>query len=90
MFASIRHKYRVWKAFREHTGHWPVFSIWFHFLSLLAVLGFTLSAFVWVGERKWESSWIMFAVVGCVLVLLGVRELGVRLMRKLDWKRYGT
>jgi hypothetical protein len=27
LFASIRHKYRVWKAFRDHTGHWPVFSI---------------------------------------------------------------
>lgn len=24
MFASIRHKYRVWKAFRDDTGHWPV------------------------------------------------------------------
>jgi hypothetical protein len=24
-FAYIRHKYRVWKAFRNHTGHWPVF-----------------------------------------------------------------
>lgn len=90
MFASIRHKCRVWKAFRDHTGHWPVFSIWFHFLSWLAVLGFTVFAFVWVGERKRESSWIMFAVVGCVLVLLGARELGARQMRKLDWKRYGT
>jgi hypothetical protein len=90
MFASIRHKYRVWKAFREHTGHWPVFSIWFHFLSWLAVLGFAVSAFVWVGERERESHWIMFAVLGCVLVLLGARELGARLMRKLDWKRYGT
>ena len=90
LLAHIRHKYRVWKAFRDHTGHWPIFSIWFHFLSWLAVLGFTASAFVWVGERKWESRWIMFAVVGCVLVLLGARELGARLMRKLDWKTYGT
>jgi hypothetical protein len=90
MFASIRHRYRVWKSFRDHTGHWPVFSIWFHFLSWLAVLGFTLSAFVWAGERKRESSWIMFAVLGCVLALVGARQLGARLMRKLDWKRYGT
>ena len=90
MFASIRHKYRVWRAFRDHMGHWPAFSIWFHFLSLLAVIGFTVSAFVWVGARKRGSNWIMFAVVGCVLVLLGARDLGARLMRKLDWKRYGT
>jgi hypothetical protein len=90
MFASIRHRYRVWKEFRDHTGHWPVFSITFHFLSWLAVLGFALSAFVWVGERKRESNWIMFGVIGCVLALVGARELGARLMRKLDWKRYGT
>jgi len=89
-FASIRHKYKVWKAFRDHTGHWPVFSIWFHFLSWLAVIGFTVSAFVWVAERKRESRWTMFAVVGVLLVLLGARELGARLRRKMDWKKYGT
>lgn len=90
LFASMRHKYRVWKAFRDHTGHWPVFSIWFHFLSWLAVLGLTASAFIWAGERKSENKWIMFAMVGCFLLLLGARELGARLMRKLDWKIYGT
>jgi len=89
-FASIRHKYKVWKAFRDHTGHWPVFSIWFHFLSWLAVIGFTVSAFVWVAERKRESRWTMFAVVGVLLVLLGARELGAQLRRKMDWKKYGT
>jgi hypothetical protein len=89
-FASIRHKYKVWKAFCDHTGHWPVFSIWFHFLSWLAVIGFAVSAFVWVVDRPRESRWIMFAVAGVLLVLLGARELCARLMRKLDWKRYGT
>jgi len=90
MFASVRHKYRVWKAFHDHTGHWPVFSIWFHFLSWLVLLGFTASAFVWVVERKWDSSWVVVAVIVCVLALLGLRDLGARLMRKLDWKRYGA
>jgi hypothetical protein len=89
-FAYIRHKYRAWKAFRDHTGHWPIFSIWFHFLSWMAVFGFALAAFVWVQERKWDGTWSIVAVVGSVLVLIGVRELGARLMRKLDWKRYGA
>ena len=26
MFSSIRHTYRVWQVFRDHTGHWPVFQ----------------------------------------------------------------
>jgi len=90
VLASFRHRYRVWKAFRDHTGHWPVFSIWFYFLSWLALLGFTVSAFRWMVERKGGGSWIIFAVVACVLALLGVRDLGARLMRKLDWKRYGA
>jgi hypothetical protein len=90
LFAYMRHKYRVWRVFRDHTGHWPVFSIWFHFLSWLAVVGFTVSAFVWAGERKWEGRWIMFALIGCVLALAGARELGARLVRKLDWKRFSA
>jgi len=89
VFASLRHKYRVWKAFRDHTGHWPTFSIGFHFLSWLAILGFTGSAFVWVGERS-VSRWTIFAIVGCVLLLVGAQGLGARLMRKVDWKRYGS
>jgi hypothetical protein len=89
-FASIRHRYRVWKAFRDHTGHWPILSIWFHFLSWLAVFSFTVSAAVWVGGRKWDSGWIMVALVAGFLVLLALRDLGARLMRRLDWKRYGA
>ena len=89
-FAYIRYKYRVWKAFRDHTGHWPVFSIWFYFLSWIAVFGFALAAFVWVRESGWAGAWTIVAVVGCLLVLLGARELGARLIRKLDWKRLGA
>jgi hypothetical protein len=89
-FAYIWHKYRVWKAFREHTGHWPAFSICFHFLSWIAIFGLVLAAFVWVEERKRQSGWSVVAVIGCVLVLLGARDLGAQLMRKLDWKRFGT
>jgi len=87
-FVYLRHKYRVWSAFRDHTGHWPVFSIWFYFLSWMAVFGFALAAFVCIEERKWSGTWTIVAVIGCVLVLLGARELGARLIRKLDWKRF--
>jgi hypothetical protein len=89
-FAYFRHKYRVWKAFRNHTGHWPVFSIWFYFLSWMAVFAFTVAALIWVEARKWTGTWTIVAVVGCSLVLLGAQELGARLIRKLDWKRFGA
>lgn len=90
VFASVRHRYRVWNAFRDHTGHWPIYSISFYFLSWLAVFGFTAVAFVWAVHRNRDSSWLVFAVIACVLALLAVRDWGARLVRKLDWKRYGT
>lgn len=90
MFPYTRHKYRVWKAFRDHTGHWPLFSIWFHYLSSLAVLGFVVAAVIWLEKRKWGSGWTTVAFFVFVLMLAGGQELGARLMRKLDWKRYGS
>jgi hypothetical protein len=85
-FASIRHRYGVWKTFRNHTGHWPVFSVWFHFLSYAVILGLALAGFSWVA-RTHQSGWNFVAAIVCVLALLGARELGARLMRKLDWRR---
>lgn len=89
-FGYIRYKYKVWKTFRDHTGHWPAFSIWFHFLSWLVVVGVALFAFTWVHERHWGSGWTVIVVIACVLSLVGARNYGARLARKLDWKRYGT
>ena len=90
MFAYFRHRYRVWKAFRDHTGHWPVLSIWFYFLSWITVLGLVLAVFVWVEERKWSGGWTIGAVAGCGLVLTGARKMGARLVRKQDWKKFGA
>jgi hypothetical protein len=87
-FAHFRHQYRVWKAFRDHTGHWPLFSICFYLLSWMAVFGLTAIAFVWTEARNWTGAWTTVVVIGCVLVSVGLRELGARLMRKLDWERF--
>ena len=89
-FAYTRHKYRVWKAFRDHTGRWPIFSIWFHFLSWIAVFVIVIAGFVWLANRGWKGGWSTVAVIGCALALIGARDLGARLMRKLDWKRCGA
>ena len=90
VFAYIRHKYRVWKAFREHTGRWPVFSIWFDFFSWVAILSFTIAAFVWISKRNWGNGRSFVVVSACVLLLIGARAPGARRMRKLDWKKCGA
>lgn len=89
-FAFIRHKYKVWKAFRDHTGRWPVLSIWFHFLSWLAVIALGAAVTIWVKAQNWGDVWSLAAIAGCALALLGARESGARMVRKLDWTRYGT
>lgn len=89
-FAYFRHKYRVWRAFRDHTGHWPVFSIWFYFLSWILIFGFTLAAIKWADEHKRFGGWNIFAAFGCILALIAARQFCARLVRKLDWKVYGS
>lgn len=86
-FAYIRHKYMVWKAFRDHTGRWPVLSIWFYFLSWISVFALGAAAIIWVMARNSGEVWSLVAIGSCVLVLLGAREVGARQMRKLDWRR---
>lgn len=55
-FAQIRHRYRVWKTFHDHTGRWPVLSIWFWFLSWIAVIVLALAIIVWVKARNWGAA----------------------------------
>jgi len=90
-FAYIRHKYRVWRAFRDHTGHWPVLSIGFHVVSWMVVFGFVAAAFAWLGEHKRRGdSWGVILSFAGILVLIGVRDRGTRMIRKLEWNIWGT
>src|SRR5258706_3473927 len=86
-FILVRHKYRVWKAFRDHTGHWPIFSIWFYFLSWMAVFGFALAAFVCIEERKWAGTWTIVAGIRPVFVVVRGPALGRRPIRELALER---
>ncbi len=88
-FGYFRHKYRVWQAFREHTGHWPALSICYHFLSWIAVFILLVAALAWMLAQGWGRGWTDLTAIFCFLALLGAREVGARLMRKLDWKRCG-
>jgi hypothetical protein len=88
-YAGFRHRYRVWDTFRNHTGHWPVFSISFYCLSWTVIFGFAITASIWVEARK-AGTWTKVALLGGLLILIGARELGARMMRKLDWRRFGS
>lgn len=87
MFAYIRHKYAVWKVFRDRTGCWPVLSISFHFASWVAIVVLGGAAIVWTSGQKWRGLWSDIAAIVCVLALFWIRDLGARQVRKLDWKR---
>ena len=79
-------KYRVWRTFRQHTGHWPIVSICFHFASVVGIIaGLILwdqTTTGWTGSEAWGT----FAI-GLVLWIV-VSEAGTIAARKLDWKLF--
>jgi hypothetical protein len=85
-----RFKVRVWREFRDNTGHWPWLSICFHYAGLVG-MSVCLAMFFSVSDRNgWGGGrfWAVF-VSGCVVygVLVTVGE---SLMRKLDWRLHGN
>jgi hypothetical protein len=88
-FSHLSHKYKVWKAFYEHTGHWPVLSIWYFFLSWIGAVVLSLKCIFWILDRAGSRFVNEVAMIIFVLVLFGLRDLGARQIRKLDWKKYG-
>jgi hypothetical protein len=84
-----RFKLGTWRSFREHTSHWPIFSICFHYASYAAMVA-GLALFLQLAtKRGWSGfeSWVRF---GLGLVFwVAADELGTRAARKLDWKLFG-
>ena len=84
---SERFKLRTWREFQEHTGHWPLLSIFFHFvlwLSLIAgILIFCRMSAGWGGLKFWGA-----AIIGIIL-WIAAAQLSSSIMRKIDWKLFG-
>jgi hypothetical protein len=84
-----RFKLRAWRSFREHTSHWPIFSICFHYGSYAAMVAGLALFFQLATKRGWSGFefWIRF---GLGLVFwVAADEFGARAARKLDWKLFG-
>ncbi len=88
-FGYVRHQYRVWKAFRDHTGQWPVLSIWYWLLSWIAfwIASFYLGM-TWLPKQSGDSIWNIVIPLGSLIAIYGIRALGARAVRRLDWNRY--
>ena len=54
------------------------------------MFGFALTAFVWAEARKWAGTWTTVAVIGCVLVLIGAREIGCTPDKKDGLEKIGA
>jgi hypothetical protein len=83
-----RHKFRVWRDFRDHTGRWPVLSISFHFVKWVALsAGIVFFSHIsmkhgWSGLKFWG----VFALG--VVLWITVSQFGAVAMRKLDWRLF--
>ena len=82
-------KLRNWKQFRKHRGHWPLFSILFHYLSLVGMLVNVIAFFKMRDQNDWSTSksWLIGGVLA--IAWCGFFVCGQKLMWKLDWRLSG-
>lgn len=85
-----RFKLRTWREFHKHTGHWPLFSIVFHY-SALAGMPVATFIFLWMKEhRDWVDEHSLL-LGGLGLVFFAVFMIaGQKIMWKLDWKVFAV
>ena len=89
LFARIRHKYRVCESVsRPHRSLDFLFNM-VSFPVLECGNRFRSRRFHLARGTQAGGGWSFIVAIGCVLAVLGARDFGARLMRKLDWKRYG-
>ena len=84
-----RFKLRTYREFRKRTGHWPLLSIAFHYLSLV---GMCVNAFMFFKVRDvndWSASksWLVGGVLA--IAWCGLFVGGQKLMWRLDWRQSG-
>ncbi len=81
--------FRTWKLSRKHHGHWPLFSIAFHYASLAGMLVNAIAFFKVRDENDWSisKSWIVGGVLA--IAWCGFFVGGQKLMWKLDWRMFG-
>ncbi len=85
-----RFKFKIWKTFRERTGHWPVLSISFHYLKALLLIGGMILAIVWmVHHDPGKSGWATFVMIAVFVLYYLLLDMVSRLMRRIDWKLFG-
>jgi len=83
-----RFKLRTYREFRKKTEHWPLFSIAFHYLSLV---GMFVNAFIFFKVRDandWSDSksWLVGGVI--TIAWGGLFVAGQKAMWKLDWRMF--
>jgi hypothetical protein len=85
-----RFKLRAWREFRDHTGHWPLFSIFFHYGALAGMMVAT-GVFFWLkNAHDWEDAHAWLIGLTSAVLYVFVFVVGERTMRKLDWKVFGA
>jgi hypothetical protein len=83
-----RFKWRTWRRFRDSTGHWPVVTISFHYLALIALLLAIVYFFLLKDQRDWSAGYSIFVAIIGGLAYGVVLIVGERLTRRLDWKLF--
>jgi hypothetical protein len=85
-----RFKLRTWREFHKRTGHWPLFSIVFHYSAFAGML-VAVIVFLWLKDHcDWVDEHSLL-LGGFGLIFFSVFMVaGQKIMWRLDWKVFGT
>lgn len=83
-----RSNIQEWKRFRSLTGHWPVWSILFHYGMLASLLVGMVVFFFLIHRDDWEPSSIALIGIGMGVLYLAVSLGGAEIVSRLELHRY--
>jgi hypothetical protein len=79
-----------WRTFQEHTGHWPLLSMTFHY-GAVALMLVGVGVFVWVSRnREWSTARSLTIGGLGAIIYIAAFLIGESVARKLDWKLFGN
>lgn len=86
---DIRDTLREWRAFKQQTGRWPIFSVITYVSLWLGLLACGMLLLIYSQRHSWTKPRVVLVVLATLAPLAVVWEIVERAARLLDMRRCG-